>query len=70
MLSKKCETLSKAMDVESKKMRRDMATLEKEVSALRAEKEHDQQRARRLSSSKSGVHNSHMFSGRYFFQHL
>lgn len=63
MLSKKCETLTKAMDTESKKSRRDIANLEKEISAMRAEKEHDQ-RARRMSSSRAGVHNSHLLSGR------
>ena len=33
MLAKKVDTLTKAMDVEAKKMRRDMANMEKKVAA-------------------------------------
>lgn len=42
MLAKKVETLNKAMEVESKKMRRDMSTMEKELAAIRTGKERDQ----------------------------
>lgn len=41
MLAKKVDTLNKAMEVESKKMRREMAAMEKEVNALRGSKEND-----------------------------
>ncbi|KAL6008983.1 hypothetical protein ACLOJK_022210 [Asimina triloba] len=51
MLSKKVETLSKAMEVEAKKTRRERAAMEKEVASLRIDKEHEQ-KMRRLPSSK------------------
>jgi thiamine biosynthesis lipoprotein ApbE len=35
MLDKKVETLMRAMDVEAKKMRREMSNMEKEVAAMR-----------------------------------
>lgn len=54
MLAKKVETLNKAMEVESKKMRREVAAVEKEVAAMRIGKESDQ-RLRRASVSKRPV---------------
>jgi hypothetical protein len=54
MLSKKVDTLTKAMEVEAKKMRREFQAMEKEVGTLRIEKEQDR-RARRLSSGKGPV---------------
>lgn len=51
MLSKKVDTLTKAMEVEAKKMRREVAEMEKEVAAIRAGKEKDN-RTNRLGSSK------------------
>ncbi|KAJ3701432.1 hypothetical protein LUZ61_005137 [Rhynchospora tenuis] len=41
MLSKKIDTLTKAMEVETKKLRREKGMLEKEVIALRMEREQD-----------------------------
>ncbi|KAJ1685512.1 hypothetical protein LUZ63_016902 [Rhynchospora breviuscula] len=41
MLSKKIDTLTKAMEVETKKLRREKGMLEKEVIALRMERERD-----------------------------
>lgn len=57
MLSKKVDTLTKAMEVEAKKMRREVSAMEKEVAAMRVDKEHEH-RARRASMSKERVHNS------------
>jgi hypothetical protein len=37
MLTKRCETLSHAAEVESKKTKREIAVLEKEVAALKAD---------------------------------
>ncbi|KAL9260280.1 Microtubule-associated protein 70-2-like protein [Drosera capensis] len=48
ILSKKVETLNRAMEVEAKKMRRELAAKEKEVSAIRINKENEQG-SRRLS---------------------
>ena len=39
MLDKKVETLMRAMDVEAKKMRREMANMEKEVAAMRVDRD-------------------------------
>nr|XP_010932543.1 microtubule-associated protein 70-2 isoform X2 [Elaeis guineensis] len=63
MLAKKVDTLTKAMEVEAKKMRREMAAMEKEVAAMRVEKEQDN-RAKRLGSSKGPVNTSQMLPGR------
>ncbi|KAJ6795466.1 microtubule-associated protein 70-2-like isoform X1 [Iris pallida] len=63
MLAKKVDTLTKAMDVEAKKMRREVAAMEKEVAAMRVEKEQDN-RAKRLGSSKGPVNSSQLLSGR------
>lgn len=52
MLSKKVDTLTKAMEVEAKKMRREVAAMEKELAALRVEREQES-RARRLSKGVS-----------------
>nr|CAD1826553.1 unnamed protein product [Ananas comosus var. bracteatus] len=63
MLARKVDTLNKAMEVEAKKMRREVAAMEKEVAAMRVEKEQDN-RAKRLSSSKAPVNTSQLLSGR------
>ncbi len=57
MLSKKVDTLTKAMEVEAKKMRREVTAVEKEVVILRAEKEQER-RARRSSMTKPPVNSS------------
>jgi hypothetical protein len=57
MLSKKVDTLTKAMEVEAKKMRREYAAMEKEIVTLRAEKEQER-RARRSSMTKLPVNSS------------
>ncbi len=57
MLSKKVDTLTKAMEVEAKKMRREVTAVEKEVVILRAEKEQER-RARRSSMTKAPVNSS------------
>ncbi|XP_068662006.1 microtubule-associated protein 70-2-like [Aristolochia californica] len=62
-LAKKVETLNKAMEVEAKKMRREVASMEKEVAAMRISKEHEI-RARRFSSSKGPVNDSHALYAR------
>ena len=63
MLAKKVDTLNKAMEVEAKKMRREIAVMEKEVAALRIDKEHEL-RSRRLSTSKGSLNSSQVLSGR------
>ena len=66
MLSKKVDTLSKAMEVEAKKMRREFTVMEKEVAAMKVDKDQDR-RNRRLSMAKEPVNSSQRFSfsGRY-----
>ncbi|KAG1334868.1 Microtubule-associated protein 70-2 [Cocos nucifera] len=64
MLAKKVDTLTKAMEVEAKKMRREVAAMEKEVAAMRTEKEQDN-RAKRLGSSKGPANSSQLLPGRY-----
>lgn len=54
MLAKKVETLNKAMEVESKKMRRDMSAMEKEVAAIRTGNERDQ-RAQHVLAPRGAV---------------
>ncbi|XP_058076536.1 microtubule-associated protein 70-2-like isoform X2 [Magnolia sinica] len=66
MLSKKVDTLTKALEVEAKKSRREKAAMEKEVASLRIDKEHEQ-KARRLPSSKGLINNLHMPSGSSIF---
>ncbi|XP_008781372.1 microtubule-associated protein 70-1-like [Phoenix dactylifera] len=63
MLAKKVDTLTKAMEVEAKKMRREVAAMEKEVAAMRTEKDQDN-RARRLGSSRGPVNSSQLLPGR------
>ena len=63
MSAKKVDTLTKAMEVEAKKMRREVAAMEKEVAAMRVEKEQDN-RARRLGSSRAPVLTSQLSHGR------
>lgn len=64
MLARKVEMLNKAMGVEAKKMRREVATMEKEVAAMRNGKEQDQ-RNRRPSATRGAVIGSHTHSIRY-----
>lgn len=54
MLAKKVDTLNKAMEVESKRMRREFAVMEKEVATMRGDKELDN-RTRRLSALRGAV---------------
>lgn len=63
MLARKVDTLNKAMEVEAKKMRREIATMEKEVAALRVDKEHEL-RTRRLTTSKGSLNSSQVLPGR------
>lgn len=63
MLSKKVETLNKAMEVEAKKMRREVAAMEKEVAAIRMNKENEQ-RNRRMSIARGVVNGSQPHSAR------
>lgn len=56
MLSRKIDTLTKAMEVETKKLRREKAAVEKEVASIRAEKEHEL-KARRLKGIINNIHN-------------
>ena len=66
MLAKKVDTLNKAMGVEAKKMRREVAAMEKEVSAMRVSEEHDH-RARRASAARGAVNSSQRVSARSIF---
>lgn len=63
MLAKKVETLTKAMDVEAKKMRREVAVMGKEVAAMRVDKGQQDSKTRRLSVSKGNT--AQLLSGRY-----
>lgn len=63
MLAKKVGTLNKAMEVESRKMRREVAAMEKEVAAMRIDKEVDQQ-TRRTSAPKVAVNSPQLLSAR------
>jgi hypothetical protein len=63
MLAKKVETLTKAMDVEAKKMRREVAVMGKEVAAMRVvDKGQQDSKTRRLSVSKGNT--AQLLSGR------
>lgn len=64
MLGKKVDTLTKAMEVEGKKMRREVAAKEKEVASMRVDKEHES-RAKKLGNVKAPVSNSQLLPGRY-----
>ena len=59
------DTLSKAMEVEARKMRREVASMEKEVAAMRISKEHDH-RAWQASAPRGAV-NSQSISSRSIF---
>ncbi|KAF9620628.1 hypothetical protein IFM89_013654 [Coptis chinensis] len=60
MLAKKVEsTITKAMDVETKKMRLEVAAMEKKVASIRVEKD-DEKRAIRLGSLKRPTNSSHL----------
>ncbi|KAK1374692.1 Myosin heavy chain [Heracleum sosnowskyi] len=63
MLGKKVDTLTKALEVEGKKMRREVAAKEKEVASLRVDKEHES-RAKKLGNVKAPVSNSQLLPGR------
>ncbi|XP_020582859.1 microtubule-associated protein 70-2-like [Phalaenopsis equestris] len=63
MLAKKVDTLTKAMEVEAKKMRREVAAMEKEVASMRVDKEQEN-RAKRLGSSKVPANTSQLLPGR------
>ena len=63
MLDKKVETLMRAMDVEAKKMRREMSNMEKEVAAMRV----DRDPARRQSIARGSLNASQSHSGRLVF---
>lgn len=63
MLAKKVDTLNKAMEVEAKKMRREVAAMGKAVSAMRVSKEHDH-RPRRDSAPRGAVNSSQSVSTR------
>ncbi|KAL8112306.1 hypothetical protein AgCh_019854 [Apium graveolens] len=63
MLGKKVDTLTKAMEVEGKKMRREVAAKEKEVASMRVDKEHES-RAKKLGNVKVPVSNSQLLPGR------
>lgn len=56
MLSRKNDTLNKAMEVETKKLRREKAALEKEVAALQVDKQHEL-KARRLKGVANNPQN-------------
>lgn len=55
MLSRKIDTLTKAMEVETKKLRREKAALEKEVATLQIDKQQEQ-KARRLKGMINNLH--------------
>lgn len=63
MLARKVDTLNKAMEVEAKKMRREVAAMEKEVAAIRVGKETDP-RTRRLGAPRAAVNGTHSLSAR------
>lgn len=52
MLAKKVDTLNKAMEVDAKKMRWQVAAMEKEVAAMRVSNGNDH-RTRRLSAPRA-----------------
>lgn len=52
------------MEIEAKRMRRDVAAMEKEVIAMRTEKDHEN-RVKRLGNSKSSLNSSQLLPGRY-----
>jgi hypothetical protein len=60
MLDKKVETLMRAMDVEAKKMRREMANMEKEVAAMRVDRDPN----RRQNNTRGTLSASQSLSGR------
>lgn len=64
MLARKVDTLTKAMEVEAKKMRREVAAKEKEVASMRVDKEHES-RAQKLGNVKAPGSNSQLLPGRY-----
>ncbi|KAJ0235396.1 Microtubule-associated protein 70-2 [Hirschfeldia incana] len=63
MLERKVET-TKAMEVEAKKTRREVAAMEKEVAAMRVEKDQDN-RAQRFSNSKSSSNTAQILAARF-----
>ncbi|CAD6341565.1 unnamed protein product [Miscanthus lutarioriparius] len=63
MLAKKVDTLTKAMESDAKKSRRELAAMEKELAAVRMEKEQDS-RAKRFGSSSGSGSSSQLPPGR------
>jgi len=63
MLAKKVDTLTKAMESDAKKSRRELAAMEKELAAVRMEKEQDS-RAKRFGSSRGSGSSSQLPPGR------
>jgi hypothetical protein len=66
MLAKKVDTLTKVMESDAKKTRREMAAMEKELAAMRLEKEQDN-RAKRFGNSTGSANSLQLPAGRYFF---
>lgn len=66
ILTKKINTLTKAMEVDAKKMRREVSSLEKELAAMRVEKEHEK-KTKRFGAAKASTSSSQLLPGRYFF---
>lgn len=63
MLVKKVDTLNRAMEVEAKRMRREVTAMEKEVAAMRISKDHDG-RTRRSSAPRGALSCPQSFSAR------
>ena len=55
--------MNRAMEVEAKKMQREVAAKEKEVAAIHVSKEHDQ-RMWHISAPRGAVNSSHLTSAR------
>ena len=63
MLTKNVDTLNKVMEVEAKRMQREVAAKEKEVAAIRVSRDHDQ-RMQCISTPRGAVNSSHLISAR------
>lgn len=64
VLTKKVDTLKRAMDVEAKKMRREVAAREKELVSMRVEQENSQGSRRSTTTSKGPANTSPRLPGR------
>ena len=64
MLSRKVDTLKRAMDVEAKKMRREVAAREKALVSMRVEQE-NKEGAKRSTTTSKGPANTSRVPGRY-----